>query len=83
MTLAALVLIGLGAACFGARAVWGPSLADRIVAVDGLVVCLVAAILVHWVRTGSSWFLVVAVVSAFVGFVGTLAGARFIERRGA
>ena len=83
MTLAAFVLVGLGAVCFGVRAVRGPSLADRVVAVDGLVVSLVAAILVHWARTGTDWFLVVAVVSAFVGFVGTLAGARFIERRGA
>jgi len=83
MTLVAFVLVGLGAACFGVRAVRGPSLADRVVALDGLVVSLVAAILVHWVHTGSTRFLLVAVVSAFVGFVGTLAGARFIERRGA
>ena len=30
----------------------------------------------------ATWFLDVAVVVAFVGFVGTAAGARFIERRG-
>lgn len=83
MTLVAFVLVGLGATCFAVRAVRGPSLADRVVAVDGLVVSLVAAVVVHWAHTGSARFLVVAVVSAFVGFVGTLAGARFIERRGA
>ncbi|OWY60017.1 hypothetical protein B7486_71475, partial [cyanobacterium TDX16] len=28
------------------------------------------------------WFLDVALVVAFVGFVGTTAGARFVERKG-
>ena len=82
MTVAAIVIAAAGAACFLVRALLGPSLADRVVAIDGLVVSLVAVILLHAIRTGSSWFLAVAVVVAFVGFVGTTAGARFIEARG-
>jgi multicomponent Na+:H+ antiporter subunit F len=79
---AAIVLLVASAACFMTRAVLGPSLADRVVAIDGFVVTIVAVILVDSIRTGSPWFLGVAVVVAFVGFVGTTAAARFIERRG-
>lgn len=82
MITAALVVLTAGAACFLARAVIGPSLADRVVAIDGLVVSIVAIILANSIRTGEAWFLDVAVVVAFVGFLGTTAGARFIERRG-
>lgn len=82
MIIAAIVLVGLGAACFLARAVLGPSLADRVVAIDGLVVSVVALILLTSIQHDESWFLDVAVVVAFVGFLGTAAGARFIERRG-
>jgi multicomponent Na+:H+ antiporter subunit F len=82
MITAALVLLVVGGACFLVRAVTGPSLADRVVAVDGLVVTTVAAILVNSIRVDSSFFVDVGVVAAFIGFVGTTAGARFIERRG-
>ncbi len=82
MITAAIVLLAASAACFVARSVRGPSLADRVVAIDGLVVTIVALILVDAIRRESPWFLGVAVVVAFVGFVGTTAAARFIERRG-
>ena len=77
-----MIVLVAGGTCFLIRAVIGPSLADRIVAIDALVVTIVAIILVHSIRTKSSWFLGVAVVVALVGFVGTIAGARFVERRG-
>ena len=82
MITVAFVLLAVGGACFLARAVIGPSLADRVVAIDGLVVTVVAVILVHSIREDTSLFLAVAVVVAFVGFVATTAGARFIEGRG-
>lgn len=83
MTIAALLLLIAGAACFLARAIAGPSLADRVVAIDGLVVTILGVILVHSIRTNTHWFIGVAVVAALVGFLGTTAAARFIERRGA
>jgi len=79
---AATILLVAGGACFLVRALAGPSLADRVIAIDGLVVTIVAATLVNSIGTGTTWFLDVAVVAAFVGFVGTTAGARFVERRG-
>ncbi|MBX3285560.1 MAG: monovalent cation/H+ antiporter complex subunit F [Acidimicrobiales bacterium] len=78
----ALVLLAVGGSCFVGRAIAGPSLADRVVAIDGLVVTIVAAILLTSVRSGNTRYLDVGLVVAFIGFVGTAAGARFIERRG-
>lgn len=82
MIIAAFVLLALGGGCFLARAIGGPSLADRVIAVDGLVVTIVAAIVLHSIRADTDRYLDVALVVAFIGFVGTTAGARFIERRG-
>ncbi len=82
MTTIALVLLVAGGACFLVRAVIGPSLADRVVAVDGLIATIVAGIMLNSIRVGETWFLDVGLVAAFTGFVGTAAGARFIERRG-
>ncbi len=59
------------------------SLADRIVALDSLLVVAVSGIAVHAVRTGSGAFLDVLVVAALLGFLGAVTVARFMERRGA
>jgi multicomponent Na+:H+ antiporter subunit F len=82
MIVAALVILALAGACFFARLVQGPTLADRVVAIDGLVVTLITAIALNAARTGSSLFVDAVVVIALVGFVGTAAAARFIEERG-
>jgi multisubunit Na+/H+ antiporter MnhF subunit len=78
----ALVLLLVAGACYLVRLVVGPSLADRIVALDGLVVVIVAAVLVDAVRDDSPRFLDLALVVAMIGFVGATAAARFVERRG-
>jgi multicomponent Na+:H+ antiporter subunit F len=79
---AALVMLAVAGACFFARLVWGPTLADRVVALDGLVVTLISAIALDAARTSSPLFVDAVVVIALVGFVGTAAAARFIEERG-
>ena len=82
MTAVALVLLALGGFAFLVRAVLGPSLADRLVAVDGLVVTIFMIVVVRSIRHGSDLDLDVALIVAFVGFLSTTAGARFVERRG-
>jgi multicomponent Na+:H+ antiporter subunit F len=82
MIVAALVLLAFAGACFFVRLVRGPTLADRVVALDCLVVTIVVTIVVDAIDRRSAIFLDVAVVVAFVGFVGTAAAARFIEQRG-
>jgi multicomponent Na+:H+ antiporter subunit F len=75
-----LALAGLG---FAYRIGRGPTLTDRVIGLDGLLVAGVAAITTDAVRTGRGDFLPVAVVVTLVGFVSTAVVARFIERRGA
>ena len=59
------------------------SLADRIVALDLLLVVVVSGIAILAARTGRGSYLDVLVVAALLGFVGTVTVGRFIERRGA
>lgn len=67
--------------CF-VRLARGPSLPERIVALDSLLVVVVSGIAVDAARTGTGTYLDVLVVAALLGFVSTLTVARFIERRG-
>lgn len=77
------VMLGVGALLAAARLVRGRSLADRVVAVDALLVIFVSGIAVDAARTGRSDFLDVMVVIALVGFAGTVTAAWFIDQRGA
>ena len=63
------------------RLVKGPTNADRIVAIDMMTVSIVAFCGLFAVRSGTAAFLDVAVVLALVGFLSTLALARFAERQ--
>ena len=79
----AYALISVGALCTVVRMVLGPSLADRIVATDLLLVLVICAAGVNAVQFGRSAYLDVMVVVGVVGFLGTVTVARFIEKRGA
>ena len=59
------------------------SLADRMVALDSLLLIVASGLAVQAVRTGDGTYLNVMVVVALLGFVGTGLVALFIERRGA
>lgn len=78
----AFVLLGIAATGFLAWLVMGPSLTDRVVAVDGLLVIVVAGLALDAARTGRDWFIDVAILVGLLGFIGTGVAARLIERRG-
>lgn len=61
------------------RIVRGPTLPDRVVALDLLGVIVAAIAVVSAAMTGARYFLDVAIVVALISFVGTVAYARFIE----
>lgn len=60
----------------------GPSLADRVLGFDGMLVSGISLILVNALDTGRGSFLQTAVLLTLVGFIGTSVLARFIEGRG-
>lgn len=82
MITASFVVLALAALGFGYRLLAGPSLADRVIGIDGLLVVGVSAIALRAMQTGEGAFLPVAVVATLVGFVGTAVVARFIEGQG-
>ncbi len=63
------------------RILRGPDPADRIVALDLLSVLVVAVLAALSVHTGQSAYLDVAIAYALVAFLGTVALARYLERR--
>ncbi len=81
MTAATFVLLALAAALFAYRLCTGPSLADRVVAVNGLVIVGMAAIATHAAHTGVGSFLPALVAIALVGPIGNGMIARYIEAR--
>jgi multicomponent Na+:H+ antiporter subunit F len=62
------------------RLVRGPTLPDRVIAIDLMGVLFVCLLVVVAASTGQRAFLDVAIVIALISFVGTVAYARYIER---
>ncbi|MGB0112778.1 MAG: monovalent cation/H+ antiporter complex subunit F [Ilumatobacteraceae bacterium] len=82
MSAIALVLLAVAASGFMYRLLRGPSLPDRVVGLDGLQSVVVVAIIVLAARSDSGITIETVLVAVLVGFVGTTALSRFIERRG-
>jgi multicomponent Na+:H+ antiporter subunit F len=76
---AVLVLAG---ALFAFRLFRGPSLSDRVIGIDGLIVTGMSLIILQAMDTGNGAFLPTAVVLALVSFISTSVVARYIEGRG-
>jgi multisubunit Na+/H+ antiporter MnhF subunit len=72
--LAVALLLALG------RLVKGPTLPDRVVAMDLLGVLVVALIVVLAASAGVTATLDAAIVIALIGFVGTVGYAAYVER---
>ncbi|MGD9703827.1 MAG: monovalent cation/H+ antiporter complex subunit F [Acidimicrobiia bacterium] len=82
MITATYLVLAAAATLFGYRMIVGPTLADRINALSGMLIAGMGAIATQAVDTGRGAFLPVLVVVALVSFVGTAMVARFIEGRG-
>ncbi len=82
MIIASYVLVCLAALGFGYRLLAGPSLTDRVIGIDGLLIVGITAIVLRAMETGEGAFLPVTLVVTLVGFVSTAVVARFIEGRG-
>ena len=77
-----LALLGLPLLLAFVRLVLGPSLPDRVVALDFMTAVAVAASGIWAIAADEPVFLDVAMVLALITFVGTVAFARYLERRG-
>lgn len=77
----AFAVLALGMALSIVRLVRGPSLADRILALDVLTTLAIGVIGAFAMRSGQSLYIDLAVVLALVGFVATVAFARYLMSR--
>ncbi|MAL80269.1 MAG: K+/H+ antiporter subunit F [Sneathiella sp.] len=72
--------LSLAAACAGYRILIGPRAQDRILGLDTLYVTVMLLFLVVGLRLGSIFFFEAAMVIAVMGFVATVALAKFLYR---
>lgn len=77
----AMLLLMAGMAFAFWRLALGPSLLDRIVALDLIAALAIGMIAAYSVLAGSAVVLDAAVMLALTAFLGTVAIARFLERR--
>ena len=78
-TTIAAVLLVIAAGASVIRVVRGPSVADRMVAVDTLLFTGVGGLGVTIVRTGDTTYVTVLVVAVLTAFLSTVIVARYIE----
>jgi multicomponent K+:H+ antiporter subunit F len=74
------ILLGLALGCAAFRMLWGPRAQDRVVGFDTLYVNAMLLLLTFGIRTGNALYFEVALTIALLGFVGTVALAKFLLR---
>ena len=78
---AGLIALSLGTVLCFVRVLLGPTLSDRVVALDLVATLLVGLLLLHGIASGESEALRVALVLALVNFLATVAFAVYVQRR--
>ncbi len=76
-----LLLIGLALLMSLYRLLRGPSLPDRILALDTLYVNTIAALILFGMQLGSVIYFEAALIIAMLGFVGTVMLSKYVLRR--
>lgn len=74
-------MLSLSALLAFVRLLMGPTLPDRVVAIDLIGIVVVGLIVVGAAATGERAFLDVAVVITLISFIGTVAYSRYVERQ--
>lgn len=77
-----LILLCLSLALSVYRVIRGPTLPDRILALDMLVATAIGFIAVIGIQTGYTLYVDIAIALGLVGFLATVAFARFVLARG-
>jgi multicomponent K+:H+ antiporter subunit F len=74
------VLLGLALACSTFRILWGPRAQDRVLGFDSLYLNAMLLVLTFGIRSGSTLYFEAALMMALLGFVSTVALAKFLLR---
>ncbi len=82
MTIAAYCILSVAAVIFMIRLLLGPSVPDRVIALDGLLITVMCGVLVAAAEQRSAIGLDTVLVVALLGFIATGVLARYVEQRG-
>jgi multicomponent K+:H+ antiporter subunit F len=74
------IMLALAMACAAYRMIRGPRAQDRVLGFDSLYISGMLLILTFGIRTGSTIYFEAALIIAILGFVGTVALAKFLLR---
>ena len=74
------MLLGFAMACATVRVLWGPRAQDRVVGFDSLYVNTMLLLLVFGIGSGRTLYFEAALIVAVLGFVSTVALAKFLLR---
>ena len=74
------VLLGLALACSTFRILWGPRAQDRVLGFDSLYLNAMLLVLTFGIQSGSTLYFEAALMMALLGFVTTVALAKFLLR---
>jgi multicomponent K+:H+ antiporter subunit F len=74
------VLLGLALACSTLRILWGPRAQDRVLGFDSLYLNAMLLALTFGIQSGSTLYFEAALMMALLGFVTTVALAKFLLR---
>ena len=77
---ACLAMLGAALLLAVARLVKGPSLPDRVLALDTLYINAIALIILYGIWKGTELFFEIALLIAVLGFVSTVAVAKYMLR---
>jgi multicomponent Na+:H+ antiporter subunit F len=73
-----LVLVGVLCLLCGYRVIVGPTVPDRVVALDAIATNVVAIAVLFALKTGRGLFVTVSLVLAIIGFLSTVAVAKYV-----
>jgi len=82
VSVVAMLVLALALVACIARMAMGPSLSDRVIALDLLLTVAAAIVAVHGLSSDEPAMLRVVMAVSLVGFLGTVAFALYIERKG-
>jgi multicomponent Na+:H+ antiporter subunit F len=82
MTTVAFVILSIAAGCFLVRLFLGPTVPDRMVALDALLITIMSGVMVGAAEKRSPVGIDTLLVVALLSFGATGASARYVEQRG-
>lgn len=78
----AYLILSFAAALFMVRLLRGPSVPDRVIALDGLLITVMCGVMTLAADQRSAIGIDTVLVVALLGFIGTGVLARYVEQRG-